>query len=289
MHSSREYSGPPNAVLGAFKLEGKVRFLSGGQGRTYLVDDTVLKYYPYTEEEELTWIAGLVDRLNPTNFRLQKFIKTDKENYLFNNWGAHKFLEGEMLEGTEHLAIKREVLQDFHRAIQNEPFPQYMIKRTDPWAVADKMVWGEKPIECHKRIMNEIEQLIDFIEPLNLPFQLIQGDPSNILFSNKEPPAVIDLSLYFRPANFPLAILAADNMCCWCKGECYCLVAQEIYIMFSDIPFFDQLLLRAVLRRALEYEGLSKSDKNYLNEIQGIVPAIEFVTTLFEENRRKKK
>lgn len=142
------------------------------------------------------------------------------------------------------------------------------------------MAWGEKPIRCHESLMKAIKVIVDKIEPLNLPNQLIQGDPHNILFSDTEQPAMIDLFWHFRPANFSLAILGVDALSCWCKGECTCLDPKEVYTIFEDITHIEQLLLRAVLRRVLELEGLRKINAKYLASLSGLIPAIEFISKL---------
>jgi hypothetical protein len=283
MYIAVKDSKPPKEIIKAFNLKGDIKLLPGGQGRTFQVEEIVVKFYPFTSEEEIRWLAELSQKLDPSSFRLQQYIKAKNGRYLIRGWGAHQFLEGESREDFKHLKLKRELLQDFHEIIKKEPEPQFMKQRNHPWAVADRMVWGEETIKCHKNIFDEIRKLLDFIEPIDLPFQLIQGDPDNMIFSDNLVPAIIDLSLYYRPADFSLAVLAADKLCCWCEAECRCFDSEEVYEFFSDIDSFDQLLLRAVLRRSLEYEGLSKFEKSYLDAIKGVVPAIEFVYDLFRK------
>lgn len=281
---------PSKKVLTAFGILEEVELLPGGLNRAFLAGDIVLKYFPNDTEEEVVWLATMLDSINRNDFRVQKFIRSKKGEYLVDGWVAYEYLAGEFRKDIDHIKLEKEIMQSFHEAIKDEPLPpHYMIERSNPWSIADKMAWGEKPIKCHKRIMKAIKKLVNFIEPLDLPHQLIQGDPSHVLFSDYEPPALIDLSWHYRPADFASAVLAADTLSCWCKEECICLDADEVYKVFEDVEHFDQLLLRAVLRRVLEIEGHLKYDMKYLDMIDGLTPAIEFVYNHFQAKDRSIK
>jgi hypothetical protein len=279
---------PSKQVLEEFGISDNAELLPGGLSRAFLAGDIVLKYFPEDTEEDAEWLATMLDRIRRKSFRVQKFIKSRKGKYLVEGWTAYEYLTGEFRKDLEHLKQKKAVLQLFHEAIKKEPLPSnYKWERIDPWGVADDMVWGERPIKCQKRIMKEIKELINFLEPLDLPRQLIQGDPGHILFAKEEPPALIDLSWHYRPADFSLAVLAADALCCWCKEECSCLEPEEVFNVFEDVEHFDQLLLRAVLRRVLEIEGHLKFDMKYLDMLDGLMPAIEFVSNLFQTSKKE--
>ena len=277
---------PSNEVLEEFGFLEEAKILPGGLSRTFLVENHVLKYLPKETEEGIKWLSTILDNIKSKEFRVQKFIESKKGRYYVDGWVAYVYLAGEFRKDLEHLRKKKSVLQSFHEVIKKERLPpKYIFERTDPWGVADDMVWGERSIECHERIMEEIKDLIIFLKPLNLPRQLIQGDPGHILFSDDEPPALIDLSWHYRPADFSLAVLATDAISCWCENECMCLNAKEVYKIFEDVEYFDQLLLRGVLRRTLEIEGHLKYDMKYLDMIDGLRPAIEFVRAIFSDKR----
>jgi hypothetical protein len=83
------------------------------------------------------------------------------------------------------------------------------------------------------------------LAPVNAPSQLIHGDlTGNVLFADPEPPAVIDLSPYWRPVEFASAIVVADALV-WEGAE-----AAELRSAF-DIDSFGQLLARALLFRII--------------------------------------
>ena len=73
--------------------------------------------------------------------------------------------------------------------------------------------------------------------------QVIHGDlTGNVLFADKLPPAIIDLSPYWRPAMFASAIVVADALV-W-EGADETLVAR-----FDHLDSFGQCLARALIFR----------------------------------------
>ena len=100
----------------------------------------------------------------------------------------------------------------FHRAVAGLPRPAFIAARTDPWTIGDRVAWGEAPLEPYGHI-DQIARLADVLEPLTDASQLIHGDlTGNILFDDALPPAVIDVSLYWRPPSFASAIVVADAL-----------------------------------------------------------------------------
>ncbi len=276
MFVPKEGLKPPKEILKKFGVSKDFQLLNGGLGRCFKSGDIVLKYVPGTSEEEASWLSNLLDSIESKKFRVQKYIKSDEGRYIEDGWGAYYFLSGNLIKS--NLPEKRKILEAFHKEIEAVPRPPHLKDdRKDPWAIADKMVWDELPLNCHARILKAIQDLFKQRAPFRAVNQLIQGDPSHILFHETEPPALIDLSWHWRPADFSLAVLAADHLVCWCKEECDCLPRNEVVAVFEDVRHFKQLLIRAVLRRALELEGLRRFSEKYLYEIDNHVPAINFV------------
>lgn len=276
MFVPKEGLKPSKEVLKKFGVRGDLQLLDGGLKRCFRAGDIVLKYIPDTNKEEASWLPKLLNSIESKRFRVQKHLKSKDDKYIEDGWVAYYYLIGELTNG--RLLEKKLVLEAFHKELKGVPKPSHLIEdRKDPWSMADKMVWDEIPIKCHDRILNAIQELIKLRSPLRIKNQLIQGDPGNILFSETELPAIIDLSWHWRPADFALAILAADNLVCWCSGRCDCLLRSEVVAVFEDVRYFKQLLIRAVLRRALELEGLRKFNERFLYEIDNHIPAINFV------------
>lgn len=276
MFVPKEGLKPSREVLKKFGAKKDFQLMNGGLNRCFKAGDIVLKYVPDTSEEEASWLSNLLNSIESKKFRVQKYLKSKEGRYIEDGWSAYYFLPGNLIKGG--LPEKRRVLEAFHKEIEDVPRPPHLLEdRKDPWGIADKMVWDEIPLNCHERILKAVQDLFKKRAPLRVVNQLIQGDPNHILFNETEPPALIDLSWHWRPADFSLAVLAVDHLICWCKEGCDCLPRNEVVAVFEDVLHFKQLLIRAVLRRALELEGLRRFSEKFLYEIDNHVPAINFV------------
>ena len=124
------------------------------------------------------------------------------------------------------------------------------------WAVADRVAWGEADADLPALV----EPLLARQRPVDLPCQLVHGDlGGNVLFADSQPPAVIDVSPYWRPAGYADAIVVADAVA-W-AGADHNLVER----LLSQQG--EQLLLRAVLFRVA-------TDPEYAPAYASLVPLI---------------
>ena len=129
---------------------------------------------------------------------------------------------------------------DLHRALAGLPRPAFLDARDDVWARADRAAWGE-PDAGGQAAPPEVERLLAARRPLALPSQIVHGDLSgNVLFADPLPPAVIDLSPYWRPAAYARAVVAVDARLWHGAGPELTARAAE-----------PQLILRALLFRLL--------------------------------------
>lgn len=262
---------PSARVLDAFGVHGKPMRMSSGQGVTFRVGESVLK--PVHNEVEAIWVIEILSGLEERGFRVPQYLTAADGDVLVDGWMAYEFLPGTMLEG--HWAAKRDALERFHGALKGIPPPPFFANRDDPWALADFMAWGELPITCHERLKPAVEQLVSCLKPIRVTNQIIQGDPSNILFEEGLPPAIIDFCPYWRPSAFALAVLVVDDLV-WKGAE------PSILKEFEDIRDFDQLLVRAELRRVLELDGHYRQfGKDCLDEVDAHLPTIKFICTRF--------
>jgi len=248
---------PPTKVINNFGISGKIKKFSGGQGTTYLVGNTVLK--PTSNELGLNWRAELLSKLRTNQIRVPKYIKSKNNKFVESGWAAYHYLEGKHYK--KRFKEKKEVSEKFHFLIKDIPFPKFMGAGNDPWSKADKMAWEEIPLKCHTKLKPYAIKLKSRFKPIKLKNQVIHADIDNILFSKDKPPAVIDFSPSFRPADFALAILVVDSLV-W-NGA-----SRKILTLFKEKKEFTQLLLRAELRRILEISfHLEYSKKGNINDI----------------------
>jgi uncharacterized protein (TIGR02569 family) len=129
-------------------------------------------------------------------------------------------------------------------------WPAFLRGRTDRWAVADRVAWGEeRPPRFAGRALREV--MVQLGPILDRPWcgpsaQLVHGDlAGNVLFDEEGalPPAVVDLSPYHRPAAFADAVVVADAVA-WHGAP---LSAADDFSTGS--PFGCELLARAVVYR----------------------------------------
>jgi uncharacterized protein (TIGR02569 family) len=124
----------------------------------------------------------------------------------------------------------------------------------DPWSIGDRVAWGESSIDPY-RDLPHVAALAEALRPIDAPSQLVHGDlGGNILFADGLPPAIIDLSLYWRPTAFASAIVVADALV-WEGADASLLRAVD------HLDTFGQYLARALLYRlATAHEGGFESD-----------------------------
>ncbi|KIJ54890.1 hypothetical protein M422DRAFT_240978 [Sphaerobolus stellatus SS14] len=125
------------------------------------------------------------------------------------------------LQGTnEHFGRWDEIIRAgevFADLVEGITRPTFLDSRDDPWAIADRIAWGEHPSDTvlHIRFIHDLLARINSSNSIDEPRQLIHGDlTGNVLLSDTEAqgPAVIDVSLYWGPRSFQTAIVVADAL-----------------------------------------------------------------------------
>jgi uncharacterized protein (TIGR02569 family) len=226
---------PPDAVLQAWDVDDVVP-LAGGQGQAFRAGDVVLK--PVSEPSRAAWLAEVLDSLAPDpEVRIVRPVATVEGDWVAHGWAGWGWIEGDEWSGSVQGLL--DVSAALHRVLKTVGWSPMMIGH-DRWAVADRIAWGEQD----GAIPPELEQLASARGPLPLRSQLIHGDVrGNVLSSPTEPPAVIDVSPFWRPAAAADAILVVDQLLSGSTDEELAIDALG--------PYAHQLLIRAVLFRAL--------------------------------------
>ena len=224
---------PPDHVLAAFGVEGEPELLPGGRGRSWRVGGLVLK--PLDRPAyELPWQAEVLGPVEGVRIAVPRPEAVD-------GWTAATFVEGRHAPGRwlEIIAVGERL----HRALAHVPRPDGILDgRTDPWAVGDRVAWGEQPFPA-------LADVLDALEPVTAPPQLVHGDlTGNVLFHDELPPAVIDFTPYWRPPEFASAIVVADALC-WEDAPSGLAAAVD-----------RQYLLRALIYRAVTSIGFGNDE-----------------------------
>lgn len=131
-----------------------------------------------------------------------------------------------------------------HAAIANVPRPALIARRTDRWALGDRVAFGELPAAAFTHV-EHLPRLVEALRPVDARSQLVHGDlTGNVLFHESLPPAVIDFAPYWRPPAFAAAVVVGDALL-W-EGADDSLLAAVAHV--EDFP---QYLLRALIYRAV--------------------------------------
>jgi uncharacterized protein (TIGR02569 family) len=253
---------PPAEILARFGVSARPEPLSGGQATAWRAGDVVLKPLDMSIDA-LRWQAAVLASVTCDDFRVAPPLRTREGELVVDGWTAWPLLEG------AHAPSWAEILavgERLHRALAGVERPARVLDdRTDDWARADRIAWGEQPAGRFARVP-EVAHLLAARTAVSAPSQLIHGDLSgNVLFADGLAPAVIDLSPYWRPAQYASAIVVVDAVL-WYGAE----------VGLLSVVGDAQLLVRALLFRLLATPDPAAA-------VDGYRSAIGFVDGLLDE------
>jgi uncharacterized protein (TIGR02569 family) len=246
-------SPPPPSVWDAWGVERPVR-LSGGQGYAFVTRELVLK--PVLDAREAEWLAGVLAALpDMDDLRIIRPVAARSGEWVVDGWAAWERLDGVVRNGAWREVL--EVSQRFHAAVATVARSD-AIGRDHPWAIGDRYAWHEQDLELPPHFRDVVDRLENAWRDIALPEQLMHGDLlHNVLSDDHLPPAVIDVSPYWRPARYADAIVIADAIG-WSGAP------VEAIDPLSD-PEGIQLLIRATLFRLASAVVLCEDDAPRLN------------------------
>jgi hypothetical protein len=94
--------------------------------------------------------------------------------------------------------------------------------------------------------------------PVTIPAQVIHGDlTENVLFADGLPPAIIDVTPYYRPASFASAVVIGDAVR-WHDAD-----PEPLLEAMGDDLDFPQLFVRAVIYRLVTTLVFDRGDVGY--------------------------
>ncbi|MEE6272764.1 TIGR02569 family protein [Georgenia wangjunii] len=208
-------AAPPVHVMSAFGIEGPVERLSGGQGTSWRAGAHVLK--PAGDEVEAAWLADTLARVDQDGYRLAQPARAADGRWVVEGWTAARWVAGDP-DPSGRWPELLEASRSFHVAVRRVPRPGFLARRTHWWAEADRSAWDEIPPPAVPALRPLRADLVRLTAPVTEPSQLIHGDLcGNVLLHDSLPPAVIDVSPYWRPALLADAIIVADGLL-W-RGE----------------------------------------------------------------------
>jgi uncharacterized protein (TIGR02569 family) len=250
---------PPDQVQADFQAAGTVSKLPGGRGTAWKAGHVTLKPLDVLPEE-LLWLDEVARRhVGGSRLRLSLPIRSQSEKLIMDGWTAFPYLAGEHRTG-RWLEIAN-IAREFAAIFSGVQRPAFLDMRTHAWASADRFAWSEghtdPPVDAPY-----VGDLVNARRPVSDPPTLVHGDMTgNVLFDSDLPPAVIDLTLYWRPVEYSVAIIAIDAVCF--EGAPLSLLET-----ISPNQAFPHYLIRAALFRIVtdHLKGRRASDYNPYND-----------------------
>src|SRR5687768_16590033 len=184
---------PPPDVLAGFGISAEPVLLAGGRGTSWRCGELILKPLD-TSVEELEWHGALLNRIECNGFRVSRL------RGIRDGWCAWERVAGEHRHRAWPDVIA--VGEHFHASIAAEPRPSFIDRRTNHWAIGDRVAWGDLPARDLGNVKH-LPRLMGAMRAIDAgPSQLVHGDlTGNVLFAAGLPPAVIDFSPFWRPTG----------------------------------------------------------------------------------------
>jgi uncharacterized protein (TIGR02569 family) len=241
---------PTRASRTAFGVDGDPVPLSGGEGRAWRVGDLVLK--PTDDPAEWAWLGEVLPTIRTDGFRLAPPVRARDGSWVVDGWCAQPFVAGEHAERWADVISAGE---RFHEATAGLARPAFLDARTNPWSRGDRVAWEElDPPVAHPLL----DRLVELRAPVDAPAQVVHGDlTENVLFHDELPPAIIDVTPYFRPTGFASAVVVGDAVR-WRNADPSSFVARA-----ARDDAFPQLFVRAVIYRLVTSLLFGREDVAY--------------------------
>jgi uncharacterized protein (TIGR02569 family) len=226
-----------------FKADTQPVLLQGGRGQTYRVGNIVIKpTINHFETEEMAHILFQLPHSNEVRF--PKPVQSIQGNWVEDGFEAWSWLEGKEEDG--RYADKIKICDAFSKLFVGVNKPKFIDAKTDSWAMADRVGWDEITAEYEPEFQKMIDVIRSKLKPVTLEQQIIHGDiVGNIIFNEKEGPAVIDVTLYWRPADYAKALLVLEAIC-WENAD------VSTYQLIKDVEHLEYLMYRAALVKIAE-------------------------------------
>ena len=239
---------PRASVLDAFGCLTDPTPLHGGQGAAWRSGDVVLK--PAFDPVGAEWESDVLVRIPQVGFRVPEPIRTVAGAWVHDGWTAQRFVAGSMPHAT-HVQDRFLAARALHAGLQGVARPPHFDLATDPWAVADRVAFGDESWNLDPRIAPCYERLHRLHTAALDRWQIIHGDlAGNFLVSPGESPAIIDFTPKWSPVGFGEAVMAVD-ICLW---EGVDLGAIEPRLLPHEV----ELIPLAAMRRLVEIDTRHK-------------------------------
>lgn len=240
-------------MLDLFAVPDVVEALPGGRGGSVRAGDLVLS--PGRDAEVAAWLDPVLARLavrlderpdrRPRDLRIAMPVPARDGSWVVQGWGASRWEPGTTTCHHLDVTIAAGRLLHAQLAVTVDTRPAGLDARTDRWAVAERLAFGEAGELPDRHVVRRAAALLDDT-PLG-PEQLVHTDlAGNVLLDALGAPVVIDVSPAWRPVLWAEALCVLDAV--------VRLDADPSVLTAPRTGAERQALVRAVLFRALSDE-----------------------------------
>lgn len=204
---------PPAGVLAAFGTNEEPVPLPGGQGTSWVSGSLVLK--PQADPEFQKWCGESLGTVVQDGFRLAEAVPTLDGQWTCQGWSATIRLDGSEPDYRRTATWRKtvEAGRAFHHATAGLRKPVSVLDRDNWWSRADERAWNGRLLPVSPKIESIVARLAASCDALE-PDQVVHGDLTmNVLFKSGRPPAILDVSPYWRPPSYAEGIVLADAVC----------------------------------------------------------------------------
>ena len=213
---------PPHEVLDAFGAQdGDREALAGGVEVSVRVGELVFKLVD--DPGVAAWCQAALAQLTPTGWTLPRPRAARDGRWVVAGWIATEFVDG-LRPFIDDASAVVEVGVDLAGLLAREVHvdAKPLRERTDRWAIADKVAWGEldpTSLTLRPEVRDLLRRLAThFDDGVIEPSVVVHGDlASNVFVDRSGVPVVLDVSPYVRPLRYGSAIVVVDHLL-WFDG-----------------------------------------------------------------------
>ncbi|GAA5128451.1 TIGR02569 family protein [Haloechinothrix salitolerans] len=232
---------PPGRVCAAFGVdEGELEpfgELGWRTGRLTLL--------PVADSEQALWLARSLNDVHLPDLRIARPARATDGRQVVGGWMALRAIDGEPAD-PEKSTVDDLVLVSvkLHQALAHMSRPDFIDKRDDALARADRMAWGEDEADLDdSSCARWFDLLLGATKPVPLKDQVVHANLyRGVLFFTDAAPAIVDFRPFFRPPEWSAALVVVDAIA---DGK----ADVDVMARWEHIPAWRQMLLRAVLFR----------------------------------------
>ncbi|KAA2264097.1 TIGR02569 family protein [Solihabitans fulvus] len=257
---------PPSHVRAAFGARDAEPELIDG-GPAWRCGEAAIR--PAAHPAEAAWVAKTLDSLDVPNLRLGRPLRSTDGRWVVGGWAATRYLSGRAEPRHDEVVS---VAVRLHQATAGLPRPRFLDSRTDVFAVADRCAWGEDEVPLNAEKGGRLfDVLTGSRRTLGLSPQVVHGDLfGNVLFAGSAPPALIDFTAYWRPAEWAAAVIVVDALA-WGGAD------PGILRRWAHLDEWPQALLRALLFRLAVH---ALHPRSTTDSLRGLEKATHQITEL---------